>query len=126
MARCRSCHGPLQVKGTGRRRCHCSAACKQAAYRRRHRPLRGSLQVMGSSRSVEWPTDPGVFAALDAEFGPFTLDPCATPENAKCAAYFTREQDGLKQKWAGRVWLNPPYGRGIGRWMRKALEASRT
>src|SRR5262249_50080508 len=90
------------------------------------RRLRGSLEVMGSSRSVEWPTDPAVFAKLDAEHGPFTLDPCATAENAKCPTFFTREQDGLAQTWTGRVYMNPPYGREIGLWMRKAYESAQT
>ncbi len=79
---------------------------------------------MGSSRSVEWPTDPKVYADLDAEYGPFTLDPCATVENAKCPEFFTASEDGLAQEWTGRVWMNPPYGRTIGDWMRKAWEAS--
>ena len=81
---------------------------------------------MGSSRSDNWPTDPAVFAELDARFGPFTLDPCASDENAKCVRYFTREDDGLAQVWAGRVFVNPPYGRAIGAWMRKAHEAAQT
>jgi phage N-6-adenine-methyltransferase len=63
-----------------------------------------------------------VFAALDAEFH-FNLDPCATAANAKCARYFTRELDGLAQPWTGRVFMNPPYGREIGRWMCKARQS---
>ena len=77
-----------------------------------------------SSRSAEWPTDQATFNFLDAEFN-FTLDPCATHENAKCARYFTKEEDGLAQSWAGeRVFMNPPYGREIARWIRKAYEAA--
>ena len=47
------------------------------------------------------------------------LDAAADATNAKCARYFTAEDDGLTQDWAGEtVWLNPPYGRGItGKWM---------
>jgi site-specific DNA-methyltransferase (adenine-specific) len=67
-----------------------------------------------------------LFADLNAEFGPFTLDACATPENAKCPAYFTKIDDGLKQPWTGRVWCNPPYGRGLERWVKKALESVRS
>lgn len=99
------------------------------------RPLPGGRRGIGgrtvntavhfSSASGEWSTPPDVFAALDAEFG-FTLDPCATPDNAKCARYFTRGDDGLAQSWTGeRVFMNPPYGRVIGGWMRKAYEESR-
>jgi site-specific DNA-methyltransferase (adenine-specific) len=79
--------------------------------------------VYFSSKKCEWSTPPELFADLDAEFGPFTLDACATAENAKCAAFFTRSVDGLAQRWTGRVWLNPPYGRAICQWLRKALES---
>jgi site-specific DNA-methyltransferase (adenine-specific) len=95
--------------------------CRQAAYRKRHRKPRGSLAVMCSSRSDEWPTDPAFFAELAEEFGGFDLDPCATPENAKCATCFTQAEDGLSQRWFGRVYMNPPYGRPLILWMKKAL-----
>ena len=52
----------------------------------------------------------------------FTLDVCALPENAKCENYYTPETDGLKQPWMGGVWCNPPYGREIINWVRKASE----
>lgn len=78
---------------------------------------------MGSSRTDEWATEPTVFAALQAEFGPFDLDPCATPQNAKCERYFTRADDGLIQDWSGRVFMNPPYGRALPAWMGKAWRA---
>jgi phage N-6-adenine-methyltransferase len=84
------------------------------------------LEVMGSSRSDEWPTDPGFFARLDREHGPFDLDPCSSVENAKCPRFFARDDDGLAQAWTGRVFMNPPYGRTIGAWMAKAWEASQT
>jgi DNA polymerase-1 len=77
------------------------------------------------SQSCEWATPQDLFDALSARFGPFTLDACATADNAKCAAYFTRSDDGLSQPWTGRVWCNPPYGRGIGLWLKKALESVR-
>lgn len=68
----------------------------------------------------EWATPPEVFGPLDAEFG-FTVDACATPENAKCERFWTEAENGLAQNWAGeRVWLNPPYGREIYPWTRKA------
>src|SRR5262249_45210406 len=82
---------------------------------RRRRP------VYFSSKSEEWATPPEVFRELDAEFR-FDLDPCATPETAKCARYFTRVEDGLAQEWTGRVFCNPPYGRAIAAWIRKAWE----
>lgn len=120
----RGCSNPVARPRTGRRRRYCTPACRQASYRHRHGQLR-RLEAMHSSRSVEWSTDPAVFAELNAEFG-FDLDPCATPDNAKCSRFFTREDDGLGQQWTGRVFMNPPYGREIWLWMRKAWKASQT
>lgn len=80
--------------------------------------------VMFSSRTDEWETPIQFFEKLDEEYH-FTLDVCATPENAKCTKYFTRAQDGLSQEWKGRCWMNPPYGREIGAWVRKAYESVR-
>lgn len=79
---------------------------------------------MRSSATDEWATPQDFFDRLNSEFH-FTLDVCATPENAKCARYFTRAQDGLKQDWTGEtVWCNPPYGRVIGNWVRRCCEFS--
>jgi phage N-6-adenine-methyltransferase len=80
------------------------------------------VSVHFSSNSVEWGTPQDVFDKLDAEFH-FTLDPCATAENAKCKTFYTKSDDGLGKPWRGhRVFMNPPYGRVIGSWMRKAYQ----
>ena len=71
----------------------------------------------------DWETPQFLFDGLNAEFG-FEVDVCATVENAKCKRYFTPEDDGLVQEWKGTCWMNPPYGRVIGRWIQKAFEAS--
>ena len=82
------------------------------------------LKQLCSSASDEWPTSPKDFAKLDRRYH-FTLDPCATPDNAKCDLYFTREQDGLAQDWGEhRVFCNPPYGKAINAWVRKCWQAS--
>src|SRR5579872_1504519 len=83
---------------------------------------RGSVQF--SSASAEWATPQCLFDELSRLFGGFTLDPCATAANAKCETFFTRERDGLTQRWEGKVFVNPPYGREIGRWVAKAYEES--
>jgi site-specific DNA-methyltransferase (adenine-specific) len=84
-----------------------------------------ALKVQTSSKSMEWATPQKWFEYLNLEFG-FTLDPCSTSENAKCKKYYTAEEDGLSQSWASeRVFMNPPYGRELGRWMRKAFEECR-
>jgi site-specific DNA-methyltransferase (adenine-specific) len=77
-----------------------------------------------SSATDEWPTPREFFGKLNRRYR-FTLDPCATPDNATCPLFFTKEDDGLKQNWGThRVFCNPPYGRAIGTWARKCFEAS--
>lgn len=82
-----------------------------------------NLAVHFSSERVEWETPQAFFDELDREFG-FELDVCALPENAKCERFYTPEDDGLSKFWEGVCWMNPPYGREISHWMRKAYEAS--
>lgn len=72
-----------------------------------------------------WETPQSFFDQLNNEFG-FDLDVCALPENAKCDRYYTSDDDGLKQKWSGVCWCNPPYGRQIGKWVEKAYKADCT
>ena len=82
------------------------------------------MDVHYSSKTNEWSTPQDFFDELDKEFN-FTLDPCATSENAKCTKYFTVEDDGLKQDWSKDVvFMNPPYGREIKYWVQKAYEES--
>lgn len=72
-----------------------------------------------SSASTEWETPQDFFNRLNKEFD-FELDPCATDNNHKCSLYFTKEIDGLLQDWGNkRVYCNPPYGRGIDKWVAK-------
>lgn len=86
-----------------------------------------NTEVMFSSATCEWETPLDFFQKLNEEFH-FDFDVCATPENAKCKRFFTREQDGLKQPWTGPLvyWCNPPYGREIGKWVKKAAESDTT
>lgn len=65
----------------------------------------------------EWLTPPEILHAL----GEFDLDPCAPVvrpwETAKM--HYTVNDNGLRQRWHGRVWLNPPYGPQTGTWLHK-------
>lgn len=82
-------------------------------------------RVLHSSKDMAWPTPRYVFDALDMEFD-FTLDPCCVEATAKCEKFFTPKEDGLKQDWSeDRVFMNPPYGSELGRWMKKAFEESK-
>ena len=78
-------------------------------------------KALYSSELGEWETPLALYAALHAEFA-FNLDPAATVKNAKCPRFYTKQDDGLSKSWKGeRVWLNPPYGRGIiEAWVEKA------
>lgn len=77
-----------------------------------------------TSNRDDWETPQALFDKLDAVHR-FTLDPCSTHANAKCAKHYTAAEDGLAQSWAGeRVFCNPPYGRSIGEWVRKCHEES--
>lgn len=82
------------------------------------------MDVHFSSASDSWETPQDLFDRLDEEYGPFDLDVCASDENAKCDYYYTMEEDGLRARWKGKCFMNPPYGRGIGKWMKKAYESS--
>lgn len=73
-------------------------------------------RIMFSSASDRWATPHDVYAALDKEFG-FDFDPCPLDGNG----------DGLSPlfcEWKGkRVFCNPPYGPGIGEWLKRGVEA---
>lgn len=77
-----------------------------------------------SSEKDEWETPDDLFAALDAEFH-FDLDVCASADNAKCAEFFTVEDDGLSRPWTGTCWMNPPYS-DTSLWMSKAMNEGAT
>lgn len=80
---------------------------------------------MYSSKKTDWSTPQDLFDRLDTEFH-FTLDPCADETNHKCDLFFTKEDDGLKQSWKGHtVFCNPPYGRTLKKWVKKAYTESR-
>lgn len=81
------------------------------------------MSIHFSSNSPEWATPDALFQELDKEFH-FTLDPCSTHDNAKCKRHFTIEDDGLSKMWFGRAFMNPPYGRAIASWMKKAFDSS--
>lgn len=81
-------------------------------------------RVHFSSLTGEWSTPRSLFDQLDTEFH-FTLDVCANSDNAKCEKFFSPEDNALFQKWRGVCWLNPPYGREVGRWLGKAVDAAR-
>ena len=78
-----------------------------------------NTDVMFSSVTDNWSTPQDFFDKLNDEFH-FTLDVCADENNHKCEHYYTKEIDGLSRPWIWTIWCNPPYGRKIGEWVRRA------
>ena len=84
-----------------------------------------TMKVHYSSNTNEWETPDYIFKPLDKRFK-FTLDPCCTKENAKCEKFYTIKEDGLIQDWGKEVvFVNPPYGREIGKWIKKSYDAAK-
>jgi site-specific DNA-methyltransferase (adenine-specific) len=77
-----------------------------------------------SSAAMDWRTPRELFDPLLAEFG-FTIDVCSSDDNALLTRHWTEVDEALLRSWAGeRVWMNPPFGRQIKRWMEKAWTES--
>jgi len=79
--------------------------------------------LMFSSLTDLWSTPQDYFDIVSKEFD-FTLDVCAIAENAKCKDFYSPGQNGLAQLWHGVCWMNPPYGRTIGKWVKKAFDST--
>lgn len=110
--KCPECNTAFATDGNAWfQQCDCEVKWKPAA-------------VMFSSKSDDHATPQNFFDKLNKEFR-FTLDVCASVANRKCERFYTIENDGLRLSWDGSVWMNPPYGRTIGQWVKKARESAR-
>lgn len=78
------------------------------------------LDKQFESAKTEWETPEDLYDPLNDEFH-FTLDVAADRDNAKCARYLSVADDGLTSEWGGVCWCNPPYGRDLAKWVRKAV-----
>lgn len=76
-----------------------------------------------SSKTDLWNTPKYIFDIFNY-FYHFNTDVCATDYNHLCEHYYTKEIDGLQQEWYGNCWMNPPYGRDIYNWVKKAYLSS--
>jgi len=74
---------------------------------------------MPKAKSSEWGTPQWLFDELDEEYG-FTLDVCASEQNAKCERYNTIQQPKLWTWTNETCWMNPPYGVALNEWMLRA------
>jgi len=89
--------------------------------------MSNGLAPLMSSDSPEWYTPPSIVAATVALLGAIDLDPCSNDARTIPAKkHFTAVDDGLMQPWTGRVYMNPPYGRGIDRWVGKLVMSYNT
>jgi hypothetical protein len=81
--------------------------------------------VLYTSKSAEWYTPPHIVGLVVDALGAIDLDPCSNSSGAPvipAAKHYTESDDGLSREWHGRVYMNPPYGRTIGTWVRKLEE----
>lgn len=71
----------------------------------------------GKKTSVEWLTPPELVKKL----GEFDLDPCTPilPPFVHAKTNFNINDNGLQKEWFGRVYMNPPYGKGMELWIEK-------
>lgn len=86
---------------------------------------RHSSIIFQKAGMYEWETPQDLFDTLNREFN-FTIDVCASEENKKLSNFFSEEDDALSKNWSGTCWMNPPYGRTIAKWVKKAYQESLT
>ncbi|WP_409043290.1 phage N-6-adenine-methyltransferase [Latilactobacillus sakei] len=83
-------------------------------------------ELMFSSKKEDWETPQLFFNELNKKYK-FNWDLASSDANAKCVNHFTVGDDSLSQDWSaleGNLWLNPPYGRDLKHWVKKAYESS--
>jgi hypothetical protein len=86
---------------------------------------RSSSTPLFSSKSSEWYTPKRLVELVVAFLGGVDVDPCSNSvaePNVPAASHYTTENDGLAHAWCGKVYMNPPYGRPIGRWVEHLVE----
>lgn len=72
---------------------------------------------MVSSKGDEWFTPMWLYDKLNRKYR-FLTDPCAERTNRLGTKYYyTKEDDGLRCQWYGNVFINPPYGKDMGKWV---------
>ena len=76
--------------------------------------------------SNEWYTPQYIIDWVESNFGEIDLDPCASKHTNIGRINYTIEDGGLTKEWKGVVYVNPPYGRDIKKWVKKAKESRMT
>jgi hypothetical protein len=78
------------------------------------------------SNSVEHYTPARFIEAARKVLETIDLDPASCDEaneTVRALKFFDAQSDGLKQKWCGRVWLNPPYDGGVQPFIEKLMDS---
>lgn len=89
-------------------------------------PRKKSVHFLNENEN--WATPKDLFQQLSEDYGPFDLDVCATKESAKCASFYSKEEDAFTKNWhrdGSRAYMNPPYGRQVAGWLQKAYIESK-
>ncbi len=84
--------------------------------------MSGMIGISKTEKSVEWYTPKWVFDTLNINFD---LDPCSPfnfDTHVPATTKYTIFDDGLSKEWIGRVWLNPPYGREVEKWIKRMID----
>lgn len=68
---------------------------------------------------IEWYTPKWIFEAMDTKFDMDVCHPINTIPYIPASKKYTIKDDGLNQPWIGKVWMNPPYGKSIDKWLEK-------
>lgn len=88
-------------------------------------PGNPGASVHFSSQNDEWLSPPRIVERVEEVLGEIALDPCASSRSSPAVpaeTHLTREEDGLSRSWSGTVYMNPPYGRAIERWVDKLVQ----
>ena len=86
------------------------------AYRLMSKDHKPSVHVAQNSGENEWYTPPQFIESARLVMGSIDTDPASNPianATVKATRFFTKDEDGLKQKWEGNVWMNPPYAQPL-------------
>lgn len=82
------------------------------------------LAPLMSSVHMGWETPESILRLVRAAFGTeIALDPCSTTANpTRADRFYTPETDGLARPWWGPAFVNPPYGRELGKWCQRMAD----